>query len=500
MGNSASGQNRAWARRGLKVQNWILAYLTAAALAWIVTPIVAALGRAAGLLDRCGVRKIHTSPTPRIGGVAILLATGLSFAFSLILSSSLRGACDTKVIALLAGAAFMGLVGLADDVRGLRAETKLAWQIIAAVMMCALGARIDSIGINGLFRQDLGIAAWPVTVAWIVGVTNAVNLIDGLDGLAAGISATACFALAVLAASAGLLPLAIIMVALAGGLTGFLRYNFHPASVFMGDSGSMSIGFMLASGAVVCTKGSPAILGGFCLVLGVPVLDMLCSIVRRILRRRSIFAADRSHIHHRLVDSGMGQRRSVIAIVLVTVFAGSAGVAAELTNGFLSACLLLGGALLVLVVFRRAGAVRLRESLRNLADYLSLKRQIRRERTSYEKSELVLSRAASTGAWWKGLCQAGQKLGFRQITIRTGAGQGLEEMLWQSNKKANAQSDQTIRLQKTLPFGSSVSHVHVEACLAVGGSLESAGRRASLFGRLLESCPMPSPSAGSLAA
>ncbi|MHC4539472.1 MAG: MraY family glycosyltransferase, partial [Planctomycetota bacterium] len=221
-----------------------------------------------------------------------------------------------ELIVMLSAASSVFVVGLIDDLKtkGLSARTKFFGQLIAAIAICSVGVRIRSIAVADWLTLDIGWFSWPLTLLWIVGITNAVNLSDGLDGLAAGISAVACGAIAVFAIYSHNVVMAVLMLALLGSLTGFLFFNFNPARIFMGDCGSMFLGFTLASSSVLCSMKSPVLVGLALpvLALGVPIFDTLFSMLRRFLERRSIFAPDRSHFHHKLIDLGLTQRHVVL--------------------------------------------------------------------------------------------------------------------------------------------------------------------------------------------
>jgi UDP-GlcNAc:undecaprenyl-phosphate GlcNAc-1-phosphate transferase len=289
------------------MKTYLIVWFGSALLAIFGTPIATRIARRVGLLDLPGVRKIHAAPVARIGGVIIAFAA-LSVVLPTLLLDNTIGLAFRKdlvsITALLATSLSMLMLGLVDDVRGVRALVKLLCQVGAATVVCAVGIRIDSINLPGLGEVTFGVLSWPITIMWIVGITNAVNLIDGLDGLAAGISAIACGVIAVVAIYTGQLVMAVLMLALLGSLTGFLFFNSNPAKVFMGDSGTLFVGFMTAAASVMCATKSEMLVGLAlpALALGVPIFDTSFSVLRRVLERRSIFAPDRRHIHHRLLD------------------------------------------------------------------------------------------------------------------------------------------------------------------------------------------------------
>jgi UDP-GlcNAc:undecaprenyl-phosphate GlcNAc-1-phosphate transferase len=234
------------------------------------------------------------------------------------------------VTGLFLGALIVGGVGAIDDVRSVGAWPKLGAQAVAACVAYAFGYHIDAVSLPGFGVVEFGIASLPITVVWFLGVINALNLIDGLDGLAAGIAFFAATANGIIAYHSGAPIAALLSAALAGSLLGFLRYNFNPATIFMGDSGSMFLGFILAATSLVGTsiKGATtvAILAPL-VALGVPVFDTALAIIRRTLARQSMFAPDRGHMHHSLLDLGLSQRRAVLLLHASTATLCAAAIA-----------------------------------------------------------------------------------------------------------------------------------------------------------------------------
>jgi len=232
------------------MKTYLFVYLSSAILALVITPIVIRLARRLRIVYIPGPRHSHTKPISYIGGVAIYLsmmcpAIGVLF-LSNAVGDAFRGILP-KLIVLLCAAALMFFIGLIDDLKtkGLRARIKFLAQLAAAIVVCVSGVRIESVAITEQLTLNFGWFSWPLTILWIVGVTNAVNLSDGLDGLAAGISAIACGVIAIFAIQGGNIVMAVLMLALLGSLTGFLYFNFSPAKIFMGDCGSLFLGFWL---------------------------------------------------------------------------------------------------------------------------------------------------------------------------------------------------------------------------------------------------------------
>ena len=298
----------------------LLGFVAAAAVAFVLTPIVRRRAIRLGVVDRPNHRRINTRPMPRSGGLAIAAAF-LSVSVVLVVLNTqfrwirlpplLEGA---DVVALLAGAAAAAAIGALDDLLDLRARWQLLGQLGLAFGAVALGIGITSV--NNPFGPGTipfpGVIGVAITVLWIVGMINSVNFIDGLDGLSSGIGLIAALTLGVisLTITIGQPFVALLCFALAGSLLGFLRWNFHPASIFPGTSGTMFIGYTLA---VLSILGSAKVAVAL-LVLGIPIIDAFWIIVRRLFAGRSPFTPDRGHIHHRLLDLGLSHRRTVVLI------------------------------------------------------------------------------------------------------------------------------------------------------------------------------------------
>lgn len=302
-----------------------VAFVVALFLALALTPAVRRLALAVGALDRPGERSIHCHPVPFLGGLAIFLA----FAAAASYSVSASGLHDSSLTGILAGGAFILLFGVLDDYYAFSPKVKLLGQVVAALILVAFGVRIDLVT-NPFGDGLLQLGGWtiPLTILWVIAVINVINLIDGLDGLAAGISFLAAVTLSVSAwqlQQPATTAVAMLMAAaLAGSVLGFLPYNFHPARIFMGDGGSMFIGFALAAVSVEGSLKSPAAmtLAVPVLALGLPILDTLLAVLRRWRQRRPIGQADREHFHHRLLQLGLSQREAAVVMYLISGWLG----------------------------------------------------------------------------------------------------------------------------------------------------------------------------------
>jgi UDP-GlcNAc:undecaprenyl-phosphate GlcNAc-1-phosphate transferase len=309
-----------------------VAFVAALAASSILTPLIRAAATERGLLDEPDERKVHEVAIPRLGGVAIVgalyIGVGAALLVALRVEPSLTVLSGDLPVILL-GTALVAGVGIVDDLYSTRARTKLAAQVAIAVVAVALGLSVDRLdGPWGTFA--LGAWAAPVTVAWIVAVVNAVNLIDGLDGLASGVALTAMGALFVIASSAGATPpYLIVLAACAGGVIGFLRFNLPPASIIMGDSGAMLLGFVIAAVGVSVTQTPPIGAPPWVppVAIGLPLTDTVWAVLRRLAAGEPIFAPDKRHIHHQLLAAGLSQRAVMLLLWVVSAGLGLIAIA-----------------------------------------------------------------------------------------------------------------------------------------------------------------------------
>jgi UDP-GlcNAc:undecaprenyl-phosphate/decaprenyl-phosphate GlcNAc-1-phosphate transferase len=280
---------------------------------WVLTPIAGRIAWRLGAIDTPRERGLHSFPTPRLGGLAVL--AGVLSAALLYLPH------NDQTWAIVAGAAAIALVGAADDILELDAEVKFAGQILAALIPVVSGVRVETFTLPFTGHVDLGVAAYPATVIGIVAVMNMVNFIDGVDGLAAGVCTIAAITLGTIALSLDRMPAGILAAITAGAALGYLRHGFHPASIFLGDSGSNLLGYLLAVIAVQGALKTNAVVALVfpLVVLAVPILDSGFVIAKRIKYRRPVYAADRWHFHHRFANIGFSQRRTVLYLYAWTL-------------------------------------------------------------------------------------------------------------------------------------------------------------------------------------
>ena len=311
-----------------------MTFATALVVGLVATPIVRGYAERRGLLDQPGGRKVHRIAVPRLGGVAMAIAFGVAIGAASLASPDLGavgGLRPNRAAAILVGVALLVVIGIIDDTRGMRALVKLALQSGVALVAASLGLVVERFHMPwGIV--ELGVLSIPITVAWIVGVINAVNLIDGLDGLASAVALTVLFAFGLLAAGDGIDPTLPIIAATAGAAVGFLAYNLHPATIIMGDTGSMFLGFVVAAIAISLTQDGVHPVPPWIpiIALGVPIIDTLWAIVRRTARREPFFVADTGHVHHQLLRLGLSQRDAML--ILTAVSAGFAVLAVLLAR------------------------------------------------------------------------------------------------------------------------------------------------------------------------
>lgn len=331
----------------------LLVFAVAALAAVLVTPAIVRVVTARGLYGH--VRgEAPERRVPRLGGIPVWLATSAGI-LAALLGPGIDGfgaAPDRFFMGALLAGSLMFAVGLLDDLNNLRPSAKLLAQCTAAIVAYAFGFRIEGITFAGA-SLDTGALALPLTLIWIVGVTNAFNLIDGLDGLATGIGFVALCTTLIVALMLGNLEVAIVCAALAGALLGFLRYNFRPARIFLGDSGSMFVGFMLAVLSVHgSTKSAAAVLAAVpLLALALPILDTLLSIARRWLRGKPLFGADEHHLHHRLLHIGLTHVRAVVLLYVLAAGLAVFGVVLAFGPPSLVAAIAMGGAAVSVALF-----------------------------------------------------------------------------------------------------------------------------------------------------
>ena len=353
--------------------NYLVVFLTALVLALIFTPVAIFIAPKIGAVDiPKDNRRMHSKPMPRFGGFAIFISTMLPLAVFVWPGNH-------QMTGVLVGGVLIYILGLVDDIKGIPAKVKFFGQIAIACVVFVFGIRINFIANFFLMHQGQGytflsgVTAFVLTVLWIVGITNTINLIDGLDGLAGGVAAIASISIAyaVHISSETLLSSAAVLsiLALAGGALGFLPYNFNPAKIFMGDSGSLFLGFMLAVLSIEGVAKSATVVATMApvLVLGVPIFDTAFAILRRLVSKRPIMEADKGHLHHRIMEIGFGQKRAVLMLYGVSATMGVAAVLLTRDLFVESAALLAVAGMLIYIFLADTSSMKLKLKAVNIA-------------------------------------------------------------------------------------------------------------------------------------
>jgi UDP-GlcNAc:undecaprenyl-phosphate GlcNAc-1-phosphate transferase len=274
-----------------------------------------------GVFDEPDARKVHKGLMTRLGGLGIYAGFLAGFL--------VYGDFSRPMLGLLTSASFVTAVGYYDDIKNISPKFKLLGQIVAALILMVFGVHLEYLTIP--FTEsivDIGILGYPLSILWVVGICNAVNLIDGLDGLASGVSAIAAISIGVVAYVSGLIMVAALCIILVGSILGFLKWNFHPATLFMGDCGSLFLGFVLAVFSLMGMSEGATLIALFVpvFILGIPVLDTLFAIIRRHRQHKPIFQADKGHFHHQLLNMGLSHRDTVLFIYAITFLFGTMAV------------------------------------------------------------------------------------------------------------------------------------------------------------------------------
>ena len=369
-----------------------------------------------------GYRKKHSGRVPLLGGVAIYLAFLAPFAGFLFLKNAVSALLFlnfTHLLALGVGATIILALGIYDDIKGLRPRWKLLFQTVAALIMFFAGYRIS--GVSNPFGSpiQLGLLCLPVTLFWFLGASNAFNLIDGLDGLAAGVAFFATATVFIISVFFGNVLCALLTAALAGALLGFLFYNFPPASIFLGDSGSMLLGFLVAAIALKGSQKSHMVVALFIpvIALGLPIMDTAMAILRRWSRKLPISAADRQHIHHKLLAMGLTHRQAVLALYLVCFFFAGVALLTIAARSEVAAVILIAlGAVLFLGV-KVLGGSELSGVKKRLVSEFEARRRRSRDRVAVSVSIAKMEDARTVSDIWDILLGAIRELDLDAVEV-----------------------------------------------------------------------------------
>jgi UDP-GlcNAc:undecaprenyl-phosphate GlcNAc-1-phosphate transferase len=379
----------------------------------VLTPICRDVFRSYGVVDQPdAVRKVHRYPIPRVGGLAIAISYLVAYVLVRPEEGSPLAQQLSLVWKLLPGAALAFGIGLLDDLFNLRAWIKLVGQVAAAGLACVGGVRILSIG-------GAPTDAWwnvPLTILWLLACMNAFNLVDGLDGLAVGVGLFATLTVFAAAMMQHNMVLAVATFPLAGALLAFLCYNFNPATIFLGDSGSLLIGFLLGCYAAIWSNKSATLLGMTAplMALSIPLLDVALAIVRRFLRHQPIFGADRGHIHHRLLDRGFTPRRVVLVLYGLCGLAAAFSLLQGVVHSFSLALVVLFGLFILL------GVQYLGYAEFDLAGRLLFSGEFQRSvsaQLELRKFRAALGAAATAADCWEVVRETCGKFGFQQVRL-----------------------------------------------------------------------------------
>lgn len=312
------------------MKNYILPFFVAVFISLVMTPLVRRLAIKIGALDiPKDDRRIHNKPMPLIGGLAIYIA--VVFATLMFLP------IDRSLISIMIGGSIIVCSGIIDDMKGMSPKLKLLFQIIAGGVLVLGDVKVDAITnpfSHGNILLDLRWFSIPITLFWVVGITNTLNLIDGLDGLSAGVAMISSISFMLVAGKFENLDVTVLSGIVAGACLGFLPYNFNPAKIFMGDTGALFLGFMLAAISIEGVMKSVATIAIIVpiLILGVPIFDTTFAIFRRLLSGQSIVSADKGHLHHRLLNMGFSQRQTVLILYGISAIFGTFAVIVAKAN------------------------------------------------------------------------------------------------------------------------------------------------------------------------
>jgi UDP-GlcNAc:undecaprenyl-phosphate GlcNAc-1-phosphate transferase len=416
----------------------IAAFTLSLLIAAILTPLVRSLAYRFNLLDVPDARKIHQRPIPRLGGIAIALAF-LAPLVGLLIHLNRPGLFLATqhhfLVALFVGGAAILALGVYDDICGANHKLKFAVQISVAIFGYYLGLRFESMLLPGIGRIEFGMFALPITVIWVVAIVNALNLIDGLDGLASGVSFFAVSTLFVCGLMDGDVLVCLITASLAGAIVGFLFYNFNPARIFMGDSGSMFVGYVLATMSLATVSKSNTIvaLAVPVLALGLPIIDTTLALTRRAYTKRPLFSADRGHVHHRLLDLGLSHRQAVFFLYGVCAFLAITALVVRATRDFVA-----GGTLFIAgtLIYAMIHLLRFRDVL---VERQGQSVNILEQRIFHEARDGVrvlvreMRKAPNLNGAWQSLKDASVLLGVTRVElelhVRPNASEALKQRL-----------------------------------------------------------------------
>ncbi|HEY8211801.1 MAG TPA: MraY family glycosyltransferase [Myxococcaceae bacterium] len=422
---------------------FFVAFLTSLIVGAVLTLVVRNRAHAYGWFDQArSSRKIHARPIPRLGGLAIVGGFFAPLCALMLVDSGVGTAFfmqDKLALGLFAGGIAIALLGLYDDFRGAGARLKFTVQFGVAAALYGLGFRVQTIANPFGDPVALGWLAAPFTVLWIVGVVNAMNLIDGLDGLAGGVAFFAVLPNFILAFARFDVVLCLMMASLGGAVLGFLIFNFNPASIFMGDTGSMFLGFVLAAVSLkTCSKSGTAVSMLVPIIaLGLPIMDTLLAVVRRTILRRPLFSADKEHIHHRVMSRMLlSHRHAVLALYGLCCLFALTALGLSYANGAQTAMLLTAIAVVVMILMRKLGYL----NLSRAGEVGETRRRNRQLRSVVRDVTEAVGRAGTLPAIWDALRGLPETLDAARLVLRVDRPLqgGTEAVTFESSRAAGS--------------------------------------------------------------
>lgn len=469
---------------------WLIsALLLATAATWLTAPWICFVAHRLPRLDQPHARQ-HVPP--RWGGVLIVFAF-LAVAWStFVFVNRFSDQLPQVVVPLLGlslGVIIVFLMGLIDDVVNINGKVKLLVLFAVATCIGMAGVRIPAVHLPLLGEVQSLWITMPLSVLWLVSLGVAINFIDGIDGLAGGIIAIAALALASIAAVSGHMFVAMLACTIAGATLGFLRHNWPEAKILLGNCGSTTLGFAVAGLAIILanhTRNS-SVYTAVMLAFAVPLLDTSLTLFRRaLLERRSLFSAERGHVHHRLIDAGLNVHQTLRLLLAVSAICAIPGIVLAIKPSAWTAVFAAVSLIPLVTIFRAAGSVRLREMIAATRTAIQRSRENERYNKAFGEMQLRFRAVASFEQWWEELCEAAHRLQITSIDlVCTNRDGSTRELSWSDQTHERG----THSVQLTLPVPQRRIDSPIECRLSVyrNGSLESVGYRMSLFGRLLES-------------
>lgn len=466
---------------------YFILFVTTLLTSMLLTYLVIHLGYRYNFVDQPDCRKLHLKAVPRLGGVAIYLTMIAAVLIVGTMGQWLAFHANKRMTAICIGASLMFVLGLWDDRKSVRARIKLLCQLIAAGYVCSAGVCLERLPFISLPEPIQEILCPLISVLWIIGLTNAVNLCDGLDGLAGGIAAIASGSLAMIAAQAGMTEWAWMLVILCGAIVGFLVFNFNPARIYLGDSGSLLLGFVLACVSLrVAGKGASETVYAPILILIIPILDTFCVMLRRFIEGRSIFSPDRSHFHHRLLAAGFSVKQAAVGIYMITLLMSGLALLGQSGDIMYANGIFMLGLGCVLYFLNKVHSFRVRETLHGLAHQIRLYFQIRKEISSLDMLELHFRQAQTLDQWWKAACFAAQSMGFFSMSLRVHkAWPEMQILKWVSTLTGKTSQGKITLAFPVLDLQGNVQH-ELTVMILPHDNYESYGRNITMFSRLID--------------